>query len=89
MFLLAAGDAEQHLWRSQELRGSSELQNGGLRALEAAWATFSACEAFPGHLALLERVFLVLDGAAPSLFQLCGVFPYMLEIWRGSGSGGR
>ena len=34
--LLAAGDAEQHLWRSQELRGSPELQNGGLRALEEA-----------------------------------------------------
>ena len=27
----------------------------------------------PGHLALLERVFLVLDGAAPRLSQLCGV----------------
>ncbi len=30
-------------------------------------------ECVPGHLALLERVFLVLDGAAPSLSQLCGV----------------
>ena len=32
--------------------------------------------AIPGHLALLERVFLVLDGAAPSLSQLCGVCSY-------------
>ena len=30
---------------------------------------------YPGHLALLERVFLVLDGAAPSLSQLCGLHP--------------
>ena len=40
----------------------------------------------PGHLALLERVFLVLDGAAPSLSQLCGVVPDMSEFARGSGS---
>ena len=48
--------------------------------------SFSVCLGpVPGHLALLERVFLVLDGAAPSLFQLCGLGPDRLEIWRGSG----
>ena len=34
--LLAVGDAEQRPWRAQELRGSPELQKGGLRALEEA-----------------------------------------------------
>ena len=38
--LVAAGDVEQRSWRSQELRGSPELQNGGLRALEEAWDDF-------------------------------------------------
>ena len=32
--------------RSQEVRGSPELQNGGLRALEEAWGEFLV-EAFP------------------------------------------
>ena len=27
-------------WRSLEVRGSPELQNGGLRALEEAWGDF-------------------------------------------------
>ena len=31
--------------------------------------------AFPGHLALLERVLEVLAGTAPSLSQLCGLLP--------------
>ena len=62
------------LWRSLEVRGSPELQNGGLRALEEAWDDF-LLEAFwsfsvllgrvhpgrfPGHLALLDRVLVVL-----------------------------
>ena len=38
--LVAAGDVEQRSWRCQELRGSPELQNGGLRALEEAWDDF-------------------------------------------------
>ena len=59
--------------RSLEVRGSPELQNGGLRALEEAWDDF-LLEAFPGHLALLERVLEVLAGTAPSFSQLCGVF---------------
>ena len=29
-------------WRSLEVRGSPELQNGGRRALEEAWDGFSA-----------------------------------------------
>ena len=37
---MAAGDTEQRPWRSQELRGSLELQNGGLRDPEEAWDDF-------------------------------------------------
>ena len=33
------GGVQQHPWRSLEVRGSPELQNGGLRALEEAWMT--------------------------------------------------
>ena len=40
---------------------------------------------YPGHLALLERVFLVLAGAARNFSRLSGVFPNLLKIWRGSG----
>ena len=35
-----AGGVKLRLWRSQEVRGSPELQNGGLRALEEAWDDF-------------------------------------------------
>ena len=38
--LVAAGGVEQRPWRSQNLGGSPELQNGGLRALEEAWDDF-------------------------------------------------
>ena len=34
-------------WRSLEVRGSPELQNGGLRALEEAWTTTSSSRHFP------------------------------------------
>ena len=37
---VAPGDVELRLRRSLELRGSPELQNGGLRALEEAWDHF-------------------------------------------------
>ena len=33
------GGVDLRPWRSQEVRGSPELQNGGLRALEEAWMT--------------------------------------------------
>ena len=33
------GGVKLGLWRSKELRGSPELQKGGLRALEEAWMT--------------------------------------------------
>ena len=31
------GDVDRRPWSTQEVRGSHELQNGGLRALEEAW----------------------------------------------------
>ena len=37
---VASGGVDLRLWRSQEVRGSQELQNGGLRALEEAWDDF-------------------------------------------------
>ena len=36
---VAPGGVDLRPWRSQEVRGSQELQNGGLRALEEAWIT--------------------------------------------------
>ena len=36
---VALGGVELHPWRSQEVKGSPELQNSGLRALEEAWMT--------------------------------------------------
>ena len=41
------GRAELGPGRSQELRGSPELQNGGLTALEDAWMTISRLRHFP------------------------------------------
>ena len=38
---VARGGVELRPGRSQEVRGSPELQNGGLRALEEAWMTTS------------------------------------------------
>ena len=37
---LAPGGVALRPWRSLEVRGSPELQNGGLRALEEAWVDF-------------------------------------------------
>ena len=37
---MAPGDVELRPRRSQEVRASPELQNGGLRALEEAWDDF-------------------------------------------------
>ena len=34
------GGVELRPWRSQEVEGSPELQNGDLRALEEAWDAF-------------------------------------------------
>jgi hypothetical protein len=36
---VAPGGVELRPRRSQEVRGSPELQNGGLRSLEEAWMT--------------------------------------------------
>ena len=52
---VAPGGVELSPWRSQEVRGSPELQKGGLRALEEAWmTTFIQVEA------LLESFFLAI-----------------------------
>ena len=45
LVVLCPGASELRPWRSQEVRGSLELQNGGLRALEEAWDD-SPLEAF-------------------------------------------
>ena len=37
---VALGGVELPPWRSKEFRGSPELLNGGLRALEEAWDDF-------------------------------------------------
>jgi hypothetical protein len=93
---LSLEGVELRPWKSLEVRGSPELQNGGLIALEDAWDDFLleafSCQvcsfsvllgrpelvpghlAFPGHLALLERVFEVLADDTRSLRQNCGVF---------------
>ena len=34
------GGVDLRSWNSQEVKGSPELQNGGLRALEEAWDDF-------------------------------------------------
>ena len=48
LVVLCPGGSELRSWRSQEVKGSLELQNGGLRALEEAVDHF-LLEAFPGH----------------------------------------
>ena len=84
--LVDPGGVELRPRRSQEVRGSPELQNGGLRALEEAWGDF-LIEAFPGHLAFLDRVLEVLADDAPSFCQISGVF---LEIrWNSVAPRGR
>ena len=56
--------------RSLEVRGSPELQNGGLRALEEAWDDF-LLEAFSCQVCsfsvLLGRLKLVPEGVASEL----------------------
>ena len=44
---VAPGGVELRPRRSQEVRGSPQLQNGGLRALEEAWVTTSCLRHFP------------------------------------------
>ena len=51
-------------WRSLEVRGSPELQNGGLRALEDAWDDF-LLEAFSCQKSARSLCFWVV----PSWFQ--------------------
>ena len=37
---VAPGGVDLRSWNSQEVKGSPELQNGGLKALEEAWDDF-------------------------------------------------
>ena len=37
---VAPGGVDLRSWNSQEVRGSPELQNGGLKALEESWDDF-------------------------------------------------
>ena len=46
---VAPGGVELRPWRSQEVKGSPELQNGGLKAVEEAWDDFLLEAFFPGH----------------------------------------
>ena len=48
--LVFAGGVHLRHRRSQEVRGSQEVQNGGLRALEEAWKTFQtkSSTSYPG-----------------------------------------
>ena len=53
-FQVAPGGIELRPRRSKEVRGSPELQNGGLRALEEAWMTTFRL----GHLSVKSGRFL-------------------------------
>ena len=46
---VAPGGVNLRSWNSQEVKGSPELQNGGLKALEEAWDDFLLEAFFPGH----------------------------------------
>ena len=65
LVVLCPGASELRPWRSQEVRGSLELQNGGLRVLEEAWDDF-LLEAFSCQVCsfsvLLGRLKLVPEG---------------------------
>ena len=65
LVLLCPGGSELRPWRSQEVKGSPELQNGGLRALEEAWDDF-LLEAFSCQVCsfsvVLGRLKLVPEG---------------------------
>ena len=57
------GGVEQRPRMSQEVKGSLELQNGGLRALEEAWMIN-----FPGHLTSVRKGFRSLSRRRFGLF---------------------
>ena len=62
---MAPEGVELRPWRSLEVRGSPELQNGGLRGLEEAWDDFLleefSCQVC-SFLVLLGRLKLVPEG---------------------------
>ena len=62
---MAPGGVELRPRRSQEVKGSPELQNGGLRALEDAWDDFlleAFCCQVCSFFVLLGRFKLVSEG---------------------------
>ena len=65
LVVLCPGASELRPWRSQEVKGSPELQNGGLRALEESWDDF-LLEAFScqvcSFFVVLGRLKLVPEG---------------------------
>ena len=69
---VAPGGVELRPRRSQEVKGSLELQNGSLRALEEAWMTNFRLRHFPvkfgRFLCLFERV----QGLPSELWQSPG-----------------
>ena len=69
---------ELHPWRSLEVRGSPELQNGGLRALEEAWDDF-LLEAFSCQVLLV----FCASGSSQAGSRRCGVAS--LEVPGGQG----
>ena len=70
---VAPGGVELRPWRSQEVRASPELQNGGLRALEEAWDDF-----------LLEAFFCQVWSFSVLLGRLQVAYGWSLglEAWR-------
>ena len=69
---VAPGGVELRPRRSQEVRGSPELQNGGLRALEEAWMMTFRLRHFP-----------VKSGRFLCLFGRVQGWPR--EVWQGRG----
>ena len=65
-------------WRSLEVRGSPELQNGGLRALEEAWDDF-LLEAFSCQVLLVFYA----SGSSQAGSRRCGAAS--LEVSAGQG----
>ena len=68
---VAPGDVELRPSRSQEVRGSPQLQNGGLRALEEAWVTTFCLR----HFSVKRRRFLCFWGVSRWLQEVTRCVP--------------
>ena len=69
---MTPGGVKLRLRRSQEVRGSLELHNGGLRALEEAWMTTSRLRHFPVKCGRFMCLFGRVQG-------------WLREVWQGRG----